>query len=165
MKQDKHDSPFTVGEVEIIKKANLKVALVIADFYKDITDELTRGAMLALNNLAGFGLTGDIFRLMGALEIPSAIAQLDSKPDNKYDIYIALGAVVRGETSHYDVVANLSAQGLMELGIYKKIIIGNGILTVDTIEQAWARADMTSGNKGGFAVQAALRLWLASNNQ
>ena len=155
MKQDKQQLPLTLPEVEIIKKANPKVALVIADFYKDITDELIGGADEAL---ASVGIIADKFRLLGALEVPAAIAQLH----NNHDIFIALGAVVRGETSHYDIVANLSAQGLMDLAIQQKIIIGNGILTVDTMEQAMARADRKQGNKGGFATMAAFRLWLVT---
>ena len=157
MKQDKQGEIFTSGEVDKIKKAKLRVALVVADFYKNIIDELTAGAVAAL---APCGITADSFFLSGALEIPPAIARLD----NKYNIYIALGAVVRGETSHYDIVADLSARGLMELGINKKIIIGNGILTTDTMDQAEARADRKNGNKGGFAAMAALRLWLVTGD-
>ncbi|MGI9461291.1 MAG: 6,7-dimethyl-8-ribityllumazine synthase [Alphaproteobacteria bacterium] len=131
------------------------VAIVVADFYQDLSNELLAGVEGVLQNI---DIKADRFFVMGALEIPPAIAQLEKK----YDIYIALGAVVRGETSHYDIVAGESARGLMDLAIQKKMMIGNGIITVDTMAQAVARVDRQNGNKGGFATAAVLRLWLLS---
>ena len=75
-----------------------------------------------------------------------------------YDGYVALGCVIRGETSHYDIVCGESARGLTELALSRDLAIGNGILTVDTGEQAWARADVARKNKGRDAVVACLRL-------
>jgi 6,7-dimethyl-8-ribityllumazine synthase len=97
----------------------------------------------------------------GALEIPQAIAitldvaQARHKP---YDGAIALGCVIRGETSHYDIVAGESARALMDLAVALRVPIGNGILTVDTQAQALSRARPEQGDKGGWAVDAALSL-------
>ncbi len=151
----KNDTSFVLAEHEkkILVKASPRVGLVVANFYADIAAELIAGAedVLRIANIET-----KIYYVMGALEIPPAIALLD----DKHDIYLALGAVIRGETSHYDIVANESARGLMDLGINKKMIIGNAILTVDNMAQATARANRGSGNKGGFAAMAALRLWM-----
>jgi 6,7-dimethyl-8-ribityllumazine synthase len=75
-----------------------------------------------------------------------------------YDGYIALGTVIRGETYHFEVVSNESARGLMDLAIGKRLAIGNGILTVEDEEQAWARARASEGDKGGGAARAALTM-------
>ena len=98
----------------------------------------------------------DIVNVMGALEIPAVISYaIQSK---KYIGFIALGCVIRGETSHYDIVANESAQGLMTLSLKKHAAIGNAILTVENKEQAIVRADPSQKNKGGFAVEACISM-------
>ena len=79
-------------------------------------------------------------------------------PKGRHDGCVALGCVIRGETSHYDIVANESARALMELGVSHAIPVGNGILTVDNREQAWARASMDNGNKGASAALACATL-------
>ncbi len=100
----------------------------------------------------------DVWRVPGALEIPPAIARLHASMHTTYDGYIALGCVIRGETSHYDTVCNESARGIMNLGVYERIAIGNGILTVESRGQALARADTQQSNKGAGAVQACMVL-------
>ncbi len=100
--------------------------------------------------------TYDIVQVPGAFEIPTTIRlALNS---GKYDGYVALGCVIRGETSHYDYVCGESARGLMELGLQHCAAIGYGILTVENAEQAWMRARVSEGNKGRNAVEACLRL-------
>ena len=98
----------------------------------------------------------------GALEIPAVIALAEEgghRPAGiAYDGYVALGVVIRGETHHFDIVANESARGLMDLAIGKKLCIGNGILTVEDEDQAWARARVSEGDKGGFAARACLEM-------
>jgi 6,7-dimethyl-8-ribityllumazine synthase len=127
--------------------------IVEARFYDDIADMLLAGATRALEQAdAAF----DQVTVPGALEIPAAIRLALHR--GGYDAFVALGCVIRGETSHYDIVAGESARGLMELGIRNGALIGNGILTTDTGAQARARADPAGKDKGGDAVGAALAL-------
>jgi 6,7-dimethyl-8-ribityllumazine synthase len=127
--------------------------IVEARFYDDIADMLLAGAARALEQA---GATFDRVTVPGALEIPAAIrVALDR---GGYDAFVALGCVIRGETSHYDVVAGESARGLMELGIRNGALIGNGILTTDTGAQARVRADPAGKDKGGDAARAPLAL-------
>lgn len=127
--------------------------IIEARFYTDIADMLAQGALQALEHA---GATQDRIEVPGALEIPGVISMaLDS---DYYDGYIALGCVIRGETSHYDVVAGESARGLMQLAVRDGACIGNGILTVENRQQAEARADPQQKNKGAEAARAALRL-------
>jgi 6,7-dimethyl-8-ribityllumazine synthase len=128
--------------------------IVEARFYDDIADELLAGATTAIEQA---GATFDRVTVPGALEIPSAIAMALASP-RKYDGYVALGCVIRGETTHYDTVANESARGLMQLAVAHRLAVGNGILTVENDEQAWARARVSEMNKGGAAAEAALRM-------
>jgi 6,7-dimethyl-8-ribityllumazine synthase len=98
----------------------------------------------------------------GALEIPGAIALADeagrSPTGRAYDGYVALGVVIRGETYHFEIVSNESARGIMDLATGKRLCIGNGILTTEDDEQAWARARISEGDKGGGAARAALTM-------
>ena len=132
-----------------------RVLIVSARFYGDLAEELEKGARLALTDARA---VSEVIAVPGALEIPPAIS-IASRGGRPYDGYIALGCVIRGETSHYDVVANESARGLMDLGVRDGLPIGNGILTVDNQDQAWARAKVNGGgNKGAAAAQACLAL-------
>ena len=92
----------------------------------------------------------------GALEIGPAIKIISYK--DSYDGFIALGCVIRGETTHYETVCTESSRGLMDLAIYRNLAIGNGILTVENAEQAWERADINRKDKGGDAARAALAM-------
>ena len=114
--------------------------IVEARFYDDIQDALLEGAVAELN---AAGVTHDLITVPGALEIPAAIAiALDAAEDNgkPYDAAIALGCVIRGETIHFDIVASESSRALMDLAVARRFPLGNGILTVNTDAQAWARA-------------------------
>ena len=129
-----------------------KLLIVVAPYYKDIADELVAGARATIEAAGGLHETQAV---PGALEIPTAIgiaARLGS-----YDGFVALGCVIRGETSHYDTVCNDSSNGLMLLGL-QGLCIGNGILTVENHEQARVRAEAKGQNKGGGAAAAALHL-------
>ena len=133
-----------------------KILLVDADFYKDIADELVRGAIRQLQEK---NFKYDRISVPGALEIPPAIATISQeKSISRYVGYVALGCVIRGETSHYDIVCSESARGLMNLSIEKGLAIGNGILTVDNADQAWTRASISKKNKGRDAVLACLSI-------
>jgi 6,7-dimethyl-8-ribityllumazine synthase len=132
--------------------------IVEARFYDDLADELLSGAVNALENA---GATYDRVSVPGALEIPGAISMALAGAEEggtDYDGFIALGCVIRGETSHYDIVAGESARGLMDLAVQEAVAVGNGILTCDNGEQAWARARVSEKNKGGGAAEAALAM-------
>jgi 6,7-dimethyl-8-ribityllumazine synthase len=129
------------------------ILVVAANFYPDVTGELLAGARAELMRL---NATFDEIEVPGAFEIPAAINF--AIQSNQYYGYVALGCVVRGETSHYDYVCNESARGLMELALHKNAAIGYGILTVENMEQAFVRANVTEGNKGRDAVEACLKL-------
>jgi len=134
-------------------KAHLLV--VRAPFYQDIIAELTRGAVQALD---AAGATYEIIDVPGAFEIPAAIAMAEASLSRSYDGYVALGCVIRGETSHYDFVCGESARGLQELAFRDRLAIGFGILTCENGEQAWARASVDRKNKGAEVANAALRM-------
>ena len=129
-----------------------RLLIVVAPYYRQIADGLVEGARAAA---ADAGATVDLVEVPGALEIPTAIALAAS--GGLYDGYVALGCVVRGETTHYDTVCNDSSRGLTLLGLQGHCI-GNGILTVENIPQAEVRADPQGQNKGGGAAAAALHL-------
>lgn len=132
--------------------------IVEARFYDDMADAMLDGAKAALEEA---GATYDVVTVMGALEIPAAIAMALDGADNggtDYDGFVALGMVIRGETYHFDIVANESSRALMDLSVSESLPIGNGILTVENEEQAWARARRSEKDKGGFAARAALTM-------
>ena len=137
----------------------LRLLIVEARFYDDIADALLTGARAAIE---AAGADYDVVTVPGALEIPAAIALADEggrRPAGvRYDGYVALGCVIRGETYHFEAVANESARGLMDLSVGRGLPIGNGILTVENEQQAWARARANEGDKGGFAARAALSM-------
>ena len=128
------------------------VLIIEARFYEDLTDELARGAIAAIETA---GSTYERLAVPGALEVAGAIVKAHRTA--RYDGYVALGVVLRGETTHYDIVANESARALMDLTL-QGLSIGNGILTCETAEQAWVRARVGEMNKGGGAAQAALQM-------
>ncbi len=133
------------------------VLIVEARFYDEIADELARGAIAELERR---GATFERVAVPGAFEIPVAIqfaAQAHDDDDvPTYDGYVALGCVIRGETSHYDYVCGESARGLMDLSVQYGLCLGYGILTVENQEQAWARAKVDQKNKGGDVAAACL---------
>jgi 6,7-dimethyl-8-ribityllumazine synthase len=132
--------------------------IVEARFYDEMSDALLEGAKAALDDA---GATYEIVAVPGALEIPAVIifAQIaEEEGGRKFDGYVALGVIIRGETYHFDVVSNESSRGLMQLSIETGAAIGNGILTVENEEQGWRRARKSELDKGGFAARAALRM-------
>lgn len=134
-----------------------KVLIVDANFYEDLASELVRGAVAELEKM---GISYERLSVPGALEIPSAISLVSQGNEAKlFAGYIALGCVIRGETSHYDIVCGESARGLSKLALDKNLAIGNGILTVDNWEQAWARASVLKKNKGRDAAIACMSLF------
>jgi 6,7-dimethyl-8-ribityllumazine synthase len=130
----------------------VKLLIVVSPYYKDIADALIDGAKAAISAAGG---SFDLVEVPGALEIPTAIAIADRA--SNFDGFVALGCVIRGETSHYETVCNDSSRALSQMGL-AGICIGNGILTVETAVQAEVRADVAGQNKGGGAAIAALHL-------
>jgi 6,7-dimethyl-8-ribityllumazine synthase len=130
-----------------------KILIVEARFYEDMADALAEGAIAVLE---AAGLAYERVCVPGVLEVPVAIKY--AAASGQYDGYVALGVVIRGETSHYDIVCGESARGLMELGIQNDLPIGNGIQTVEDAEQAWARCKISDKDKGGCAAKAMLAL-------
>ena len=128
-----------------------RILIVEARFYEDISDMLLEGAVAVLD---AHSISYDRIEVPGALEIPAAIAMAA----DKYDAFIALGCVIRGETSHYDTVCNESARGLMALSMVQKLPLANGILTCENKDQAVARADKNQKDKGGSFAHAALAM-------
>lgn len=129
-----------------------KLLIVISPYYKQIADDLLAGAQA---ELAAAGAEVEVVEVPGALEIPSAIALAHRQA--RFDGFVALGCVIRGETTHYETVCNDSSRGLTMLGL-SGAAIGSGILTVESKAQAEVRADPSGQNKGGGAAAAALHL-------
>ncbi len=130
----------------------VRVLIVVAPYYRDIADDLLAGARAEIE---AAGAAHETVEVPGALEIPAAV-RIAWRQSN-FDGFVALGCVIRGETTHYETVCNDSSRGLMLLGL-EGACIGNGILTVENAEQAAARADPGRQNKGGGAAAACLHL-------
>lgn len=130
----------------------VKILIVTSPYYKDIADEQVAGAKAEIEAAGG---TWDVAEVPGALEIPTAIGIAERM--SNFDGYVALGCVIRGETTHYDTVCNDSSRAITLLGL-QGLCIGNGILTVENYEQARVRAEVAEQNKGGGAAAAALHL-------
>lgn len=130
-----------------------KILIIEAVFYKDISAMLLEGTTKRLDESE---YEYEIITISGALEIPAVIAMAENS--KKYAGYIALGCVIRGETSHYDYVCTESARGLCELGFKNQLAIANGIITTENREQAIARASIKQKNKGGFVANVCLEM-------
>ena len=138
----------------------IRILIVEARFYDDLADEMLKAAA---DVISAHDAEYDVISVPGALEIPGAIAIAEeggSRPTGRrYDGYVALGTVIRGETYHFEIVSNESARGLMDLAVGRRLAIGNGILTVEDEAQALVRADPAQKDKGGEAAKAALALF------
>ena len=133
-----------------------RILLIESRFHEEIADELVAGALAQLENAR---VKFEPIAVPGALEIPVAAAVALEAAANAglpYDGIVALGCVIRGETIHFEIVSMESSRGLMDLSVAKKLPLGNGIITVNTEEQAWARARADDQNKGGDAARAAI---------
>lgn len=133
---------------------NIHIMIVEARFYEDIADELVKGAIAVLE---AAGATYERHAVPGCFEIPAAIG-FAQKSSKEIEGFVALGCVIRGETTHYDYVCSESARGIQDLATNHQLAIGYGILTVENRDQAWVRAAVDMGNKGGKAAEAALRM-------
>ena len=134
------------------------ILIVESRYYEEIAEELLRGAAAVLEEA---GASFERIEVPGVFEIPAALRMALRSMDffagrRRYDGYVTLGCVIRGETSHYDYVAGESARKLMDIACDHALALGYGIVTCDTREQAWERADRTRKNKGGDAAEACL---------
>ena len=139
-------------------KETPNILIIEARFYEDLADELVRGAVEALEEA---GATYERVAVPGVLEIPAALSMAMAAVEDgyaEYDGYVALGVVIRGETTHYDIVSNESARAIMSLAVEGCVAVGNGIQTVENGQQAWARARVEEKDKGGAAARAALTM-------
>jgi len=143
-------SEYTLPRAALERPAKLLIA--VAPFYRDIADNLIAGAVAEIE---ASGATCDLVEVPGALELPTAIGIAERL--SNFDGYVALGCVIRGETTHYETVCKDSSRGITLLGL-QGLCIGNGILTVETRDQAEVRADPARMNKGAGAAAAALHL-------
>ena len=143
---------------EGIDVSGARALIVEARFYDDIQNALLEGAVAELR---AAGVTHDVITVPGALEIPAAIAIALDAGDSQgkpFDLVVALGCVIRGETIHFEIVSMESSRGLMDLAVSRGIPLGNGIITVNPEAQAWARARASELNKGGDAARAAIAM-------
>lgn len=137
-----------------------RIMIVEARFYEDLAEELAQGAIEALEKA---DVAWERFTVPGAFEIPGAISMaIGDHPrgaaTGRYDGFVALGVVIRGETTHYDVVCNETARAVQELACSYMLPLGFGLLTVENRDQAWARASREKLNKGREAANACLRM-------
>ena len=144
------DTEYTLPRAAFDKP--VKLLIVVAPFYRDIADNLIAGAKAEIEATGG---TYDLVEVPGALEVPTAIGIAERM--SNFDGYVALGCVIRGETTHYETVCNDSSRGITLLGL-QGLCVGNGILTVENRDQAEMRADPKRMNKGAGAAAAALHL-------
>lgn len=145
-----NETHYTLPRPEFDKP--VKLLIVVAPYYRDIADNLIAGAKAEIEAAGG---TWDLIEVPGALEVPTAIGIADRR--SNFDGYVALGCVIRGETTHYETVCNDSSRAIQLLGL-SGLCIGNGILTVENRSQAEVRAEPGGQNKGGGAAAAALHL-------
>lgn len=145
-----HEQHYILPRPEFSKP--VKLLIVVAPYYKDIADNMVAGAIAEIEAVGG---SYQLVEVPGALEVPTAIAIAENT--SNFDGYVALGCVIRGETTHYDTVCNDSSRAIQLMGL-QGLCIGNGILTVENRPQAEVRADPKDQNKGGGAAAAALHL-------
>jgi 6,7-dimethyl-8-ribityllumazine synthase len=142
----------------LLEARGTRFLIVEAHYYEDIAAMLLEGAKTAF---AKAGASFDLVSVPGALEIPLALtialdhAEVSKRP---FDGAVALGCVIRGETHHFEIVANESARALMQVSLARKLAFGNGVLTVENEAQALTRANPRQGDKGGDAARAALSI-------
>lgn len=134
------------------------ILVIEARFYEDLADALYEGAADVLERE---GAKISRLAVPGVLEIPAALSMALTAMENgdaDYDGFVLLGVVIRGETTHYDIVSNESARAIMDLSVDANVAVGNGVQTVENDDQAWARASVSKKNKGGGAAEACLAM-------
>ena len=133
-----------------------KFAIVVARFNSFITDKLVEGALDTIERHGGNKQNVDVFKVPGCFEVPMAAQKLASK--SKYDAIICLGALIRGETPHFDYIASECTKGISAIALQAQIPVTYGIITANTVDQAVNRAGVKVGNKGADAALAAIEM-------
>jgi len=136
------------------------IMIALSRYYEEVAEQLLAGALAVLEEA---GASFELYEVPGAFEIPAAMATAMRSPEfsggrRRFDGYIALGCVIRGETTHYDYVCGECARGLQDLAVRHCLALGFGVLTTENMDQAMARADVNRGNKGADAANACLRM-------
>ncbi len=136
------------------------IMIALSRYYEAVAEQLLAGALAVLEEA---GASYELYEVPGAFEIPAAMATAIRSPEfsggrRRFDGYIALGCVIRGETTHYDYVCGECARGLQDLAVSHCLALGFGVLTTENMDQAMARADVNRGNKGADAANACLRM-------
>jgi len=136
------------------------IMIALSRYYEEVAEQLLAGALAVLEEA---GASFELYEVPGAFEIPAAMATAMRSPEfsggrRRFDGYIALGCVIRGETTHYDYVCGECARGLQDLAVRNCLALGFGVLTTENMDQAMARADVNRGNKGADAANACLRM-------
>jgi len=136
------------------------IMIALSRYYEEVAEQLLAGALAVLEEA---GASYELYEVPGAFEIPAAMATAMRSPEfsggrRRFDGYIALGCVIRGETTHYDYVCGECARGLQDLAVRHCLALGFGVLTTENMDQAMARADVNRGNKGADAANACLRM-------
>lgn len=136
--------------------AGLRIAIIVSRFNESVTEGLLRGARLELRRMSHSEEDLTVLRVPGSFELAQAAQMVASK--NRYDALICLGALIRGETDHYDHLARAASQAICQVALSNEIPIGFGLLTTHNVEQALNRAGLKHGNKGAEAAQAAVEM-------
>jgi 6,7-dimethyl-8-ribityllumazine synthase len=136
------------------------IMIALSRYYEEVAEQLLSGALAVLEQA---GASYELYEVPGAFEIPAAMATAIRSPEfsggrRRFDGYIALGCVIRGETTHYDYVCGECARGLQDLAVGHCLALGFGVLTTENMDQAMARAEVNRGNKGADAANACLRM-------
>jgi 6,7-dimethyl-8-ribityllumazine synthase len=139
-----------------LKADGMKFAILVSRFNSFITDRLLAGAVDAITRCGGSEADIDVMRIPGAWEFPVTLKVVAAR--NKYDAILCLGAVIRGDTPHFDYVAGEAAKGIAAASVETGLPIAFGLLTTNTVEQAIDRAGAKSGNKGFDAAMTAIEM-------
>lgn len=145
--------PLKVIEGELTAR-DLRIGIVVTRFNEFVVEPLLRGALDALRRHGASDKQIEIVRVPGAFDMPIVVRKLALS--KRYEVLVALGAVIRGQTPHFDYVAGECASGLARIALESGVPVGFGVLTTDTMEQAVDRAGGKAGNKGADAALAAL---------
>jgi 6,7-dimethyl-8-ribityllumazine synthase len=139
-----------------IKADGLRFAIIVSRFNSFITERLLSGALDAIERCGGKAADVDVVRIPGAWEFPLTLKAVAAR--NKYDAILCLGAVIKGDTPHFDYVAGEAARGIATVSVETGIPVAFGVLTTNTVEQAIDRAGAKSGNKGADAAMTAMEM-------
>ena len=136
--------------------SGLRIAIIVSRFNESVTEGLLRGARLALRRMSHSEEDLTVLRVPGSFELAQAAQMVAS--ENRYDALICLGALIRGETDHYDHLARTATHAICQVALSHRIPIGFGLLTTHNLQQALNRAGLKHGNKGAEAAQAAVEM-------